>query len=190
MRFLVSWKRRQQSRGIIYESRTTQENFARNEGYPREQKQFIDQALTERLLHHPFYQEARVIASYLSFPHEFQTQELIEQALKDGKKVLIPKTYPKGRMDFVVYDPQQLVKTSFGLLEPTGRLGSGGCLSDWFDSCSRAGFYERGLSDWLWWRLLWPLSETFLLVILWVRFILVKLGLLYLRTMIFLCRRY
>jgi len=89
---------------------------------PLEQKQFIDQALTERLLQHPFYQEAKVIATYLSFPHEFQTQELIEQALKDGKKVLIPKTYTKGRMDFVVYDPQQLVKTAFGLLEPQGDL--------------------------------------------------------------------
>ena len=89
---------------------------------PREQKQAMDQALTERFLNHPFYQEAKVIATYLSFPHEFQTQELIEQALKDGKKVLIPKTYPKGRMDFVVYDPQQLVKTSFGLLEPQGDL--------------------------------------------------------------------
>ena len=89
---------------------------------PREQKQFIDQALTERLLQHPFYQEAKIIATYLSFPHEFQTQELIEQALRDCKKVLIPKTYPKGRMDFVVYDPQQLVKTSFGLLEPQGDL--------------------------------------------------------------------
>ena len=88
----------------------------------QEQKQFIDQALTEQLLHHPFYQEAKVIATYLSFPHEFQTQELIEQVLKDGKKVLIPKTYPKGRMEFVVYNPQQLVKTSFGLLEPQGEL--------------------------------------------------------------------
>ena len=88
----------------------------------QEQKQFIDQALTKQLLQHPFYQEAKVIATYLSFPHEFQTQELIEQALRDCKKVLIPKTYPKGRMDFVVYDPQQLVKTSFGLLEPQGDL--------------------------------------------------------------------
>ena len=88
----------------------------------QEQKQTIGQALTERLLQHPFYQDAKVIATYLSFPHEFRTQELIEQALKDGKKVLIPKTYPKGRMDFVVYDPQQLVKTSFGLLEPQGDL--------------------------------------------------------------------
>ena len=89
---------------------------------PREQKQAMDQALTDQFLEHPFYQEAKIIATYLSFPHEFQTQELIEQALKDGKKVLIPKTYPKGRMNFVVYDPQQLVKTSFGLLEPQGDL--------------------------------------------------------------------
>ena len=88
----------------------------------QEQKPAIDQALTERLLHHPFYQEAKVIATYLSFPHEFQTQELIEQVLKDGKKVLIPKPYPKGRMEFVVYNPQQGVKTSFGLLEPQGEL--------------------------------------------------------------------
>ena len=88
----------------------------------QEQKQAMDRDLTDQFLKHPFYQEAKVIATYLSFPHEFQTQELIEQALKDGKKVLVPKTYPKGRMDFVVYDPQQLVKTSFGLLEPQGDL--------------------------------------------------------------------
>ena len=88
----------------------------------QEQKQAMDQVLTEHFLQHPFYQEAKTIATYLSFPHEFQTQELIDQALKDGKKVLIPKTYPKGRMEFVVYHPQQLVKTSFGLLEPQGDL--------------------------------------------------------------------
>ena len=88
----------------------------------QEQKQAMDQVLTERFLQHPFYQEAKTIATYLSFPHEFQTQELIEQALKDGKKVLIPKTYPQRRMEFVVYHPQQLKKTSFGLLEPQGNM--------------------------------------------------------------------
>lgn len=89
---------------------------------PQKQKIAMAQALTERFLNHPVYQEAKVIATYLSFPHEFQTQGLIDQVLKDGKKVLIPKTYPKGRMEFVVYDPQQLKKTSFGLLEPQGDL--------------------------------------------------------------------
>ena len=81
----------------------------------QEQKQAMDRVLTEGFLQHPFYQEAKTIATYLSFPHEFQTQELI-------KKVLIPKTYPQRRMEFVVYDPQQLAKTSFGLLEPQGDL--------------------------------------------------------------------
>ena len=89
---------------------------------PQKQKIAMDQVLTERFLQHPFYQEVKTIATYLSFPHEFQTQELIKQVLKDGKKVLIPKTYPKGRMEFVTYDPQQLAKTSFGLLEPQGDL--------------------------------------------------------------------
>ena len=88
----------------------------------QEQKQAMDRALTEHFLQHPFYQKAKTIATYLSFPHEFQTQELIKRMLKDGKKVLIPKTYPKGRMEFVVYDPKQLAKTSFGLLEPQGDL--------------------------------------------------------------------
>lgn len=89
---------------------------------PQKQKIAMDQALTERFLNNPVYHEAKVVATYLSFPHEFQTQGLIDQVLKDGKKVLIPKTYPKGRMEFVVYDPQQLKKTSFGLLEPQGDL--------------------------------------------------------------------
>ena len=88
----------------------------------QEQKHAMDRVLTERFLQHPFYQEVKTIATYLSFPHEFQTQELIKRMLKDGKKVLIPKTYPKGRMEFVVYDPKQLAKTSFGLLEPQGDL--------------------------------------------------------------------
>ena len=83
---------------------------------PQKQKIAMDQALTERFLNHPVYQEAKVIATYLSFPHEFQTQGLIYQARKAGK------TYPKGRMDFVVYHPHQLKKTSFGLLEPQGDL--------------------------------------------------------------------
>ena len=96
----------------------------------QEQKQAMDRDLTERFLQHPFYQETKTIATYLSFPHEFQTQKLIEQAQKDGKKVLIPKTYPKGCMDFVVYNPQQLAKNFLWLTGTTGRFGSGGCLSD------------------------------------------------------------
>ena len=86
----------------------------------KEEKQNINEWLTDQLLQHPFYKEAKTIATYLSFPHEFQTAKLIEQAQKDGKTILIPKTYPHGKMDFVVYKSEQLERNSFGLLEPQG----------------------------------------------------------------------
>ena len=85
-----------------------------------EEKEVMDAWLTEQLLLHSFYKEAKTIATYRSFPHEFQTARLIEQAQKDGKTLLIPKTYPYGKMDFVLYEPEKLERNSFGLLEPQG----------------------------------------------------------------------
>ena len=85
-----------------------------------EGKEVMDAWLNEQLLLHPFYKEAKTIATYLSFPHEFQTARLIEQAQKDGKTILIPKTYPQGKMDLVLYEPEKLEKNSFSLLEPQG----------------------------------------------------------------------
>ena len=87
-----------------------------------EEKEVMDAWLTEQLLLHPFYKKAKTIATYLSFPHEFQTARLIEQAQKDGKTLLIPKTYPHGKMDFVLYEPEKLERNSFGLLEPQGEF--------------------------------------------------------------------
>ena len=83
-----------------------------------ENKRRVDQALIQRLRSLPAYQEASVIATYLPFPHEVDTSFLIDAAQTDGKQVVIPKTYPKGRMEFVAYDPQKLKQTAFGLLEP------------------------------------------------------------------------
>lgn len=68
------------------------------------------------------YQEARTIATFLSMPHEVDTAHLIEQAQRDGKQVLIPKTYGKGRMAFVEYDARDLLLTSYGIWEPQSDL--------------------------------------------------------------------
>ena len=87
-------------------------------GLEPEIKRVADQSLIQRLRSLSAYQEASVIASYLSFSHEVDTNILIDAAQADGKQVVIPKTYPKGRMEFVAYDPQKLKQTSFGLLEP------------------------------------------------------------------------
>ena len=83
------------------------------------EKEQADSWLTQHLLSSTAYQNAQVIATYLSMPHEVSTAAFIKQAQLDGKRVLVPKTYGQGRMIFVDYDESRLQKSSFGLMEPT-----------------------------------------------------------------------
>ena len=83
------------------------------------EKEQADSWLTQRLLSSAAYQNAQVIATYLSMPHEVSTAAFIKQAQLDGKRVLVPKTYGQGRMIFVDFDGNRLQKSSFGLMEPT-----------------------------------------------------------------------
>ena len=94
------------------------ETIAAMKQLPESVKTQADEELTQRLLELPAFQEAKTLATYLSFDHEFSTAGLIQAALQLGKLVCVPRTYPQGRMEFVEYDPDILEKTRFGLLEP------------------------------------------------------------------------
>ena len=94
------------------------ETIAAMKRLPESVKTQADEQLTQRLLELPAFQEAKTLATYLSFDHEFSTAGLIQAALQLGKRVCVPRTYPQGRMEFVEYDPDILEKTRFGLLEP------------------------------------------------------------------------
>ena len=93
------------------------ETIAAMKALPQTIKTQADEELTQRLLELPAFQEAKTLATYLSFDHEVSTAGLIEAALQLGKRVCVPRTYPQ-QMEFVEYDPDILEKTRFGLLEP------------------------------------------------------------------------
>ena len=94
------------------------QTIAAMKALPQTVKTQADEELTQRLLELPAFQEAKTLATYLSFDHEVSTAGLIQAALQLGKRVCGPRTYPQGRMEFVEYDPDILEKTRFGLLEP------------------------------------------------------------------------
>jgi len=94
------------------------ETIAAMKELPESVKTRADEQLTQRLLELPAFQEAKTLATYLSFDHEISTAGLIQAALQLGKRVCVPRTYTQGRMEFVEYDPDILEKTRFGLLEP------------------------------------------------------------------------
>lgn len=94
------------------------ETIAAMKRLPESVKTQADEELTQCLLELPAFQEAKTLATYLSFDHEVSTAGLIQAALQLGKRVCVPRTYPQGRMEFVEYDLDILEKTRFGLLEP------------------------------------------------------------------------
>ncbi|TWS94950.1 5-formyltetrahydrofolate cyclo-ligase [Streptococcus sp. sy018] len=85
---------------------------------PVEQKRQANRRLLDAFLTHPVYQKADCLATYLSFDFEYDTSDLIKSAQAAGKQVLVPKTFADGKMIFLPYDEDNLVRRSFGLLEP------------------------------------------------------------------------
>lgn len=130
------------------------------QGLTSSQRARWSQHLTESLLSSDTYKCSKSLGTYLSMPHEFDTSYLIEQAQKDGKQIFIPKTYSQGRMDFVEYNPDDLMKSRFGVWEPgTYSQPVDKSVVNWihvpglawnqagFRVGYGAGFYDRYLSD-------------------------------------------
>ncbi|EHJ55751.1 5-formyltetrahydrofolate cyclo-ligase [Streptococcus urinalis FB127-CNA-2] len=128
--------------------------------HDKTRKKAKDHAFISALIKTDKYQNARTIASFLAFDFEFNTDLLIKQASKDGKIILIPKTYANRDMVFVPYHPDKLKKTNFGLMEPTNIEEAydkkdidlihvpGVCFNqNGYRIGHGAGYYDRFLSD-------------------------------------------
>lgn len=89
-------------------------------GFAAEEQQRRDRQILQRLLALPEYHKAPLVLSYVSTAIEVDTRTLIEQALRDGKKVAVPWCVP-GKVDmkfFLIGGLEELEPGSFGVLEP------------------------------------------------------------------------
>ncbi|CAH0419311.1 5-formyltetrahydrofolate cyclo-ligase [Periweissella ghanensis] len=67
------------------------------------------------------WQDAQTIGITFSMPTELPTQMIIEAAWQAGKAVYLPKCLPAHQLAFLPYQrTDQLVKSTFGIWEPTG----------------------------------------------------------------------
>ncbi len=77
--------------------------------------------VTDLFLSKDFYKDAEVLYAYLPYNQEIRTEQIIEQALKDGKKVAVPKVFDDGLMEFYEITSLRDVKPgAFGIPEPEG----------------------------------------------------------------------
>ena len=78
-----------------------------------------DARIAERLFNEPVYQDARFIYCYASFKDEADTLRIIEESLRRGKRVALPRVRGKRRMEFCfIKSPADLKPGFMGIKEP------------------------------------------------------------------------
>ena len=75
-------------------------------------------ALAEQLFATEQYRQAKTLYGYLPYNQEVRTVPILEQALRDGKRVAVPKVYGDEMRFLYIEDLSLVEKSSFGIPEP------------------------------------------------------------------------
>ena len=110
--------------------------------------------IQDKLINLPFFKEADTILCYMDVRGETGTEHIIKMALKENKKVALPKSYDSGIMEFFYIESlDDLIIGKYNIKEPKGSNrcpGDKGVLvmpGTAFDKlCNRVG-YGKGYYD-------------------------------------------
>ena len=103
-----------------YKSELRKKIRRQREEMPPKQKALLDKLVLKNILKLRQYKANDTILTYVSTKIEVDTFGLIRQALKDGKRVAVPRCIDNSReMDFYyITSLNQLEPRTFGVLEP------------------------------------------------------------------------
>ena len=93
-------------------------------------RQFSDKELesmslhtVSRLLAHPAVVNAETILMYYSLADEVNTHEAVDDLVRSGKTVLLPRVIDGENMEIRIYESRDdLAPGHYGIMEPTGKL--------------------------------------------------------------------
>lgn len=109
----------------LEKQRLREERLAARETLSEQERCALDESITQKLLETPEYAEAATVLTYVSVSSEVSTRMFIEGALRDGKKVAVPRCLPGHRLEFVAISSlDQLAPAPFNLLEPPKDLSA------------------------------------------------------------------
>ena len=79
-------------------------------------------SIVQKVIAHPDYQKARVVALYRSMSSEVNTNELIRHALENGKIVVLPRVENEELVFYqITSSTEKLIKSRFGVEEPEAK---------------------------------------------------------------------
>ena len=76
--------------------------------------------ITERILGHQWFYGSEILLGFASYGSEIQTRQILEEALKKGKRVYLPKVENDEMNFYRLRDLSELTEGYRGILEPDG----------------------------------------------------------------------
>ncbi|MCM1118300.1 MAG: 5-formyltetrahydrofolate cyclo-ligase [bacterium] len=99
--------------------RIRREMLSRRDALTAQQLSRATCLITERLLGHQWFYQAQSLLCYVSYGSELNTWELIQEALRLGKQVYVPRVEVRPYMNFHrIYSMQELRPGFHGIMEP------------------------------------------------------------------------
>lgn len=97
-----------------------EEIIRKRKALSEETREIYSQEITNKLLSSSYYMNAKTIMCFISFSDEVDTHDFIKRAIKDGKKIVVPITFPKTHelKPSIVEDFNELEPGYYNILTP------------------------------------------------------------------------
>nr|MCR5755544.1 5-formyltetrahydrofolate cyclo-ligase [Acetatifactor sp.] len=97
------------------------EALQRRDNLSNAEKQKASVILTERILGHQWYYQSDVILCFASYGNEISTEDILQDALQNGKKLFLPKVVGKSIIFYRISNLSELESGYKGILEPSDK---------------------------------------------------------------------
>lgn len=101
-------------------SRLRKEIIKKRDELPFPTRQMADTAMAERIIGHQWFYRAEVLLGFVNYGSEISTEEILEEALRKGKKLFLPKIVGAEMKFYHISDLDDLETGYKGIREPKG----------------------------------------------------------------------
>lgn len=96
------------------------EILAKRDALPIQERKMADMAMADRIIGHQWFYGAEVLLAFVNYGSEISTMEIIEEALRKGKKVFVPRIEGEEMYFYRITSMEELVEGYKGIPEPDG----------------------------------------------------------------------
>lgn len=96
------------------------QTLARRDALSKEERERASILMTERILGHQWFYRSEFFLCFVSYGSEIDTHPLLEEAIRQGKRVYVPKVEGEQIVFYRIRSLEELTKGYKGIPEPVG----------------------------------------------------------------------